>query len=117
MTKGIDPEKFKTLLLARRLALLDIKKQGEQAAETVQLDQARMGRLSRMDALQAQAMLQESDRRRNLELKNITAALQRIDEDDYGFCLGCGEIIAEQRLQYNPAANHCIACAAKKELS
>ena len=117
MATGINSEKFKTLLLARRLALQDIKTEGEQAAETVQLDQARMGRLSRMDALQAQAMLQESNRRRNLELKNITAALQRIAEDDYGYCLECGKVIDEQRLHYNPAVDHCIACAAKKELS
>lgn len=117
MTTGIGLEKFKTLLLARRLALQDIKSEGEQAAETVQLDQARMGRLSRMDALQAQAMLQECDRRRNLELKNITAALQRIAEDDYGYCLECGEVIAEQRLEYNPAVVHCIACASKTESS
>lgn len=117
MTTGIDPETFKALLLMRRQALLDVKTQGEQAAQTVELDQARVGRLSRMDALQAQAMLRESDRRRNQELKQIAAALKRIDQDDYGWCLECGEIIAEQRLKFNPASSHCIKCATKIETS
>ena len=74
-----------------------------------------MGRLSRMDALQSQAMLKESDRRRTQELNLIAAALQRIDDDDYGFCLECGELIAMPRLEYNPAVSCCIACATKTE--
>ncbi len=70
-----------------------------------------MGRLSRMDALQHQAMAQETERRRRIELKRIDAALTRMADGDYGFCVQCGEPIAEKRLAFDPATPLCIACA------
>lgn len=115
MTAEINLEKFKTLLLERRQTLLKAKNEGEAAAQTVELDQTRIGRISRMDALQAQAMQQESNRRRNQEINNIRVALQRIDEGDYGFCLQCGDQIAKQRLEYNPVVSYCIVCATDLE--
>ncbi|MBB4265303.1 TraR/DksA family transcriptional regulator [Roseospira visakhapatnamensis] len=70
-----------------------------------------MGRLSRMDALQQQAMAQATERRRQVELARIDAALKRMDEGDYGICLQCGEDIPARRLAFDPAVPHCIACA------
>ena len=68
-----------------------------------------------MDALQGQAMSKERGRRRGLELQKITAALQRIESGDYGYCLDCGELIAIKRLELDPAATLCIACASARE--
>lgn len=86
-----------------------------QATETerapVELDQTRVGRLSRMDALQGQEMAKAKDARRTRELQRIQAALQRLDDDSYGLCLRCGEEIAEGRLRADPATPLCIACA------
>lgn len=70
-----------------------------------------MGRLSRMDALQHQAMAQETERRRQIELKRIDAALARMAEGDYGLCVQCGDAIAVKRLDFDPAAPLCITCA------
>jgi len=70
-----------------------------------------MGRLSRMDALQHQAMAQETERRRQIELKRIDAALARMTEGDYGLCVHCGDAIAVKRLDFDPAAPLCITCA------
>ncbi|MQX35172.1 hypothetical protein GHC57_01425 [Roseospira navarrensis] len=70
-----------------------------------------MGRLSRMDALQHQAMAQETERRRQVELKRIDAALERMKEGEYGLCVHCGESIATRRLEFDPAAPLCITCA------
>ncbi len=81
------------------------------AARTVELDQARVGRLSRMDALQAQAMTVESSRRREVRICNIRAALARIERGEYGDCIECGEPVDPRRLQADPAAALCIACA------
>jgi DnaK suppressor protein len=64
-----------------------------------------------MDALQAQAMSQETERRRQVELRQIASALRRIDSGDYGYCTECDEPIAEARLRYNPATPLCIHCA------
>lgn len=77
----------------------------------VELDQARVGRLSRMDALQGQAMAQETARRRQRQIEAIGGALQRIDADDYGFCFACGEEIDLRRLQADPTSTRCITCA------
>ena len=86
----------------------------EQTSE-VELDQSRVGRLSRMDALQSQAMGEATHQRRELELKKIARALRRIDEGEYGECLSCGEEINHQRLAIDPAATQCIVCAEKAE--
>jgi DnaK suppressor protein len=81
----------------------------------VELDQSKVGRLSRMDAMQAQAMAQASGQRREAMLRNIEAALKRIDDESYGLCLDCGEPINPKRLEFDPTALRCIDCASNLE--
>ncbi len=99
-------------VLAAQISAADAQTEGERAP--VELDQQAVGRLSRMDALQVQAMALETSRRRAVELRRIAAALARIDEGDYGTCLECGEKIALRRLELAPAAPLCIGCASGK---
>jgi DnaK suppressor protein len=103
-------------LLALKQSLLKAQETGDQAEQTVELDQTRVGRLSRMDAMQAQAMSKETGRRRRQKLLQIEAALRRIDSEDYGFCQECGEEIAPARLEFDPTVLLCIDCASAKEL-
>lgn len=77
----------------------------------VELDQQAVGRLSRMDALQNQAMAQGQSRRREARERAVEAALRRIEEGEYGSCTECGEAIAPRRLDLDPAAPTCISCA------
>ena len=105
-------------LRARRESLLTLKADieelnidGRVATGTVVLDQAKVGRLSRMEAMQAQQMAQETARRRQLQLQIIASALNRLDTGDYGFCLTCGEAINPARLDFDPACTRCINCA------
>jgi RNA polymerase-binding transcription factor DksA len=49
------------------------------------------------------------------EVAAIRAALQRLDNGSYGFCVSCGEPIPPARLQALPYAVQCIACAAQAE--
>ena len=107
----IDLQEFKSRLLKLRSGLLKAAETGQQAEEVVELDQARVGRLSRMDAMQAQAMSVETGRRRREHLVEIEKALERIETGDYGECLECGEVIHPGRLEANPTATLCIACA------
>lgn len=79
----------------------------------VELDQSSVGRLSRMDALQMQAMAQATERRRAQEITRIEAALKRIDHGDYGWCATCGEAIAPKRLEADPTVATCIDCASR----
>ncbi len=98
--------------LRARLAELDaLEATNEEGRAVVVLDQQSVGRLSRMDALQNQAMAQETQRRRAQERVRIAAALQRIDEDEYGWCGNCGEEIASKRLDVDPMAVMCSRCA------
>jgi DnaK suppressor protein len=104
---------FKQRLLTAQQTLQGLKDAGDDAARTVKLDQTSVGRLSRMDALQEQAMSQERLRRRAIELARISAALKRMESGDYGYCVLCGEAIASGRLELDPATPTCIECAGK----
>ena len=79
----------------------------------VELDQQSVGRLSRMDALQVQAMAQETERRRQTRMEVVRAALKRMDAGEFGACLTCGEDIAVKRLELDPATATCIDCAGR----
>jgi DnaK suppressor protein len=109
-------ENYRQILLALKQSLLKAQETGDQAEQTVELDQTRMGRLSRMDAMQVQAMSKETGRRRRQKLLQIDAALRRLEEDDYGYCQDCGEDIAPARLEVDPTVLLCITCASAKEL-
>jgi DnaK suppressor protein len=106
---------FRKRLLARRAELQGLARSGDQAAGVVELDQSSVGRLSRMDALQGQAMSLEAKRRREAELRRIEAALTRMDNGEYGECLECGEPIALARLELDPSTPLCVACAGAAE--
>jgi DnaK suppressor protein len=105
---------FKKLLLKQQRELMELQQTGGDAAAVVELDQTRVGRLSRMDALQGQAMSLERERRRDIQLQKIATALRRIEKDDYGYCTECGDEIAFKRLQFDPAASLCFNCANDK---
>jgi DnaK suppressor protein len=98
-----------------KASLLAAEESGAAAEQTVELDQARVGRLSRMDAMQAQAMSIETGRRRRMQLVQIDAALKRLEEGTYGECLECGEGIHSGRLEFDPAISLCIDCASAGE--
>ena len=81
------------------------------AEQAVTLDQSRVGRLSRMEAMQAQQMAAETARRRTVEMQRIKAALKRIANDAFGYCLRCEEDISPARLDHDPSVTLCIDCA------
>ena len=84
---------------------------GRDAQSVVTLDQQSVGRLSRMDALQNQAMAKAQQTRRDTERLRLEHALRRMDEDEYGWCEDCGDDIAIARLRLDPAATLCVSCA------
>jgi DnaK suppressor protein len=77
----------------------------------VLLDQQSVGRLSRMDALQQQAMASAQDARRKARLRAIKAALARLEAGDFGWCEDCGEFIGTKRLDLDPTLMRCVSCA------
>ena len=77
----------------------------------VELDQTSVGRLSRVDAMQQQAMAAAQARRRAARMRALEAALRRLETDEFGWCEACGEPIPEGRLVIDPCATRCVACA------
>ncbi len=115
MLSEAELENFRRRLLQIQAELRLLREAGEAATRVVELDQTSVGRLSRMDALQGQAMSQEQARRRQQELQRIAAALRRLEQGEYGDCRDCGEPIAARRLEMDPAAILCIRCATARE--
>ena len=95
--------------------LQQLNAETEDNVAAVTLDQSKVGRLSRMDAMQAQAIAQEARRRRERTIALSQSALKRIAAGDYGECEECGEPINPKRLEMDPAALLCIDCAAALE--
>ncbi len=97
--------------LRQRLEALDREDAaGAEARAVVELDQSATGRLSRMDAMQHQAMAQAQLRRRAGERLRLKAALARLAEGEYGYCTDCGEEIVPGRLAADPAIARCADC-------
>lgn len=98
--------------LESELAELEqLKTANAEARAPVELDQTTQGRLSRMDAMQAQAMALETDRRRGLRRQRIEAALARLEDGSYGDCVVCGEEIEAKRLALDLTTPTCLDCA------
>lgn len=106
-----DLEAYRKKLEMRREELRSLSSGAKDARKPVELDQQSVGRLSRQDALQQQAMANAQEARRANELRKIEAALKRIDEGEYGWCAECGETIAPRRLDVDLTATLCAPCA------
>ena len=104
-------KRFRELLQQRITEIQAAEEDTSEDRSPVKLDQQSVGRLSRMDALQVQAMALEASRRRAAELRRIEAAIARMDAGDYGFCIECGEEIPVRRLEFDPATPYCVDCA------
>jgi DnaK suppressor protein len=107
----MDEEQARERLKARLVELDEEDSISAEGRAPVTLEQDSVGRLSRMDAMQVQAMALAAERRRVAERQRIEAALRRLDEDEWGWCLRCGEEIAEARLRHDPSVTLCVKCA------
>lgn len=59
--------------------------------------------------------LRTRDRERKL-IKKIDSTMERIEQDDYGFCDSCGVEVGIKRLEARPTANQCIDCKTLDEI-
>lgn len=82
--------------------------------EIVDLDLP-IGRLSRMDAMQQQAMAKAERELQKTRLLQVEAALERVDDDEYGWCCQCGEPVGVRRLTARPEVPFCVPCQEQAE--
>ncbi|MDP3524290.1 MAG: TraR/DksA C4-type zinc finger protein [Hoeflea sp.] len=106
-----DLEAARRRLADKKLDLESMSALSQQARAPVELDQQSVGRLSRMDALQQQAMAEAQERARKRDLVRIEMAERRLTSGDYGWCADCGEAIPDRRLEIDPMAEKCVRCA------
>lgn len=112
---GLDLAGIRDRLTDRHRQIVALADSTAAARQPVELDQTRVGRLSRMDALQDQAMSLATAQRRAAELKRIEAALARLADGAFGYCASCGEPIAVKRLDLDPTTPICVGCAKKAQ--
>lgn len=114
MTDPTDKEladRYRPRLEEERAALQHSSDATAEGRKPVELDQTSIGRLSRQDALQGQAMAAALEARRHGRIRAIAAALARMEEGDFGWCEDCGEFIGVPRLDVDPCAMRCVSCA------
>ena len=109
----IDLDYFRTKLKELARQINSLAQQVDGAARPVELDQTRVGRLSRMDAMQGQAIAQASVTRRQAQTQALKKALARIVAGNFGRCLECDEFIALARLDIDPTVELCIELRAE----
>jgi DnaK suppressor protein len=106
--------RFRPQLESMLRELLALRDTSSKDREAVELDQQSVGRLSRMDALQAQQMALAADRQRQVQISRIRRALNQMEHGEYGYCVECGIEIPDGRLEADPAAHLCVGCAQLK---
>ena len=115
MLSKIELRHFEQQLLDLQSEVLGVAELVDDTSAVVELDPNSIGRLSRMDAMQNQAMAQAGSLRQEEQLRLIESAIERIDVGYYGRCLECDDWVAVARLHANPMTHHCIRCANELE--
>jgi len=110
MANDIDMAHFERLLQQQLDEWLQLEGTRAESTGVVELDQTSTGRLSRMDALQQQALAKDREARAKLEISRLRAALERCRDGSYGYCVDCDDVINPKRLELNPTALRCIRC-------
>ena len=104
-------DRYMDALRAERQSVLTASEDTQSGRKPVELDQTSVGRLSRMDAMQGQAMAAAMDARRHGRIRAIDAALIRIADGEFGWCEDCGDFIGYGRLDFDPTVPRCVSCA------
>jgi DnaK suppressor protein len=103
-------------LAAFRERLLEAKESiekllaGSAGERPIETSGSTIGRLTRMDAMQMQAMAQMSRRQLDVRLQQIAQALAALERGTYGVCRLCKEPIGVTRLEALPEAPFCVFC-------
>ena len=111
---GAERTEFRTLLLRLRDGLQGFVSASEERSRPVSLDEP-IGRLSRVDAMQQQQMVDAQRQLAARRMRSVAAALARLDDDRFGECAACGEQIDRRRLRVRPESAVCLPCQQSRE--
>jgi DnaK suppressor protein len=103
--KTIELNEIRKILKTRQAEVSDIRNNREAIAIETSADE-----LDRIQQAQERDFAMGAIDRDSLRLREIRAALERIDNGTFGICLNCEEEIAEKRLAAVPWTSLCIVC-------
>jgi len=112
MTKQ-EQESFRPVLVELQKSIT-AELDGTSAADSSITPDNAIGRLTRMEAIQAQSISQAGKARLKKRLGMIDRALRSIYEGTYGSCVSCGEDINAGRLEIRPESRLCVRCAGRR---
>ena len=111
----MDMEQFRARLLIEQRETVEAIQQAQQSAAPVELDQSCVGRVSRIDVLQQQALAQGLRERLTIRKRKVEAALARLDSGTYGLCCACHSDLEPELLNADPAVVFCQECATARQ--
>ncbi len=100
---------FENRLLSARESALAVLNEAARS-RPVEASGSTIGRLTRIDALQIEAMSQMNRHQLEIRLKQIEASLAALEAETYGICRNCKGPIAFARLDAVPEAPFCLTC-------
>ncbi len=104
MTKA-EINKYKDILETRQAELLEVLKNRD--GITIEKSPDALDEVQ--NAAERELAIRNLDRESNL-LRNVRAALRRIEEGEFGICVHCEEEISPKRIAAVPWTPYCIAC-------
>jgi DnaK suppressor protein len=110
----VELEALREALFKRREELEYVLALSKDGGAPVDLGEP-IGRLSRMDAMQQQKMVQAGRQGQEAELRRVALALADMDSGDYGYCRQCDEAITLPRLRIRPDTRICVPCQERRE--
>ena len=113
--RDTNPETLRQELQRRRAVILETARRADAELDSLRSAERdpefEEGAQTAHEALNL-SRLEETQRS---EIRQIDAAIARIDAGEYGTCLDCGQAIDPRRLAALPFAVHCTGCAAQHE--
>ena len=106
-----DKAHIKSVITEKIAELRLVVESDANGQEQIELDQTRVGRLARMDAVQHHAIAQAQGERALKQLGLLELLLSKVDDEDFGECHYCGEDIPVGRLLIRPESLRCVQCA------
>ena len=110
-----DLTQLRTMLINERQELENTSQTSDESRRPIALDQQRLGRLSRMDAIQQQEMTRAGRSTLELKRRQVEASLDGHTKGVYGQCRSCEEPIGYPRLRARPEAPFCLSCQDRRE--
>jgi DnaK suppressor protein len=107
-------ERFRVRLEARARDIRTTIERSSDQTTKVKPDSA-IGRLTRVDAVQAGYVGDAVRSQMRAELARVERALRNIDDGTFGMCRSCEDALPKARLEAKPDATLCIECASKRE--